>query len=59
MIAWDVTNGIARRAWARNDGGVFAIRRAMDVDGRLDVTLPNKADEDLLDSICPDSREPV
>ena len=45
MLAWDVTNGIARRAWARNDGGIFAIRRAMEKDPRLKVTLPHKLDE--------------
>jgi urocanate hydratase len=26
MIAWDVTNGLARRAWARNPGARFASR---------------------------------
>ena len=25
MIAWDVTNGLARRAWARNPGARFAV----------------------------------
>ena len=54
MIAWDVTNGVARRAWAQNDGGILAIRRAMDLEKRLDVTLPNEADDDLLESVCGD-----
>lgn len=50
MIAWDVTNGIARRAWARNAGGQFAIRKAMELDERLCVTLPNEADDELVRS---------
>jgi urocanate hydratase len=49
MIAWDVNNGIARRAWARNPGAYFAARRAMAADDRLQVTLPPPCDEDLLD----------
>ena len=49
MIAWDVTNGLARRAWARNRGAAFAIRRAMEAERRLRVTLPHEADAALLD----------
>ena len=29
MLYWDVTNGIARRSWARNKEAVYAIKRAM------------------------------
>ena len=29
MLHWDVNNGIARRNWARNEGAIFAIKRAM------------------------------
>lgn len=50
MLHWDVNNGIARRSWARNDEAVFAIKRAMKVEPRLKVTLPNKADDDLVNS---------
>ncbi len=49
MLFWDVNNGIARRSWARNDEAVFAIKRAMEVEPRLRVTLPNTVDESLLD----------
>jgi urocanate hydratase len=49
MLHWDVNNGIARRAWARNEGAEAAIRRAMAADGRLHVTLPHHADDGLLD----------
>jgi urocanate hydratase len=49
MIAWDVNNGLARRAWARNPGADFAVRRAMEAEERLSVTLPEACDEGLLD----------
>lgn len=48
MLHWDVNNGIARRAWARNSGAEFAIRRAMDREPRLQVTMPAHADDTLL-----------
>ncbi|MDX1388708.1 MAG: urocanate hydratase [Acidobacteriota bacterium] len=49
MIAWDVGNGIARRAWAGNSGAVFATKRAMGSEPRLSVTLPHETDETLVD----------
>jgi urocanate hydratase len=49
MIAWDVNNGIARRAWARNEGAEFAIRRAMVADARMKVTMPEHADDAIID----------
>uniref|UniRef100_UPI0037BEA668 urocanate hydratase n=1 Tax=Flavobacterium sp. TaxID=239 RepID=UPI0037BEA668 len=30
MLFWDVNNGISRRSWARNEGSIFAIKRAME-----------------------------
>ncbi len=48
MIAWDVNNGIARRAWARNEGAEFAIRRAMGEESRLQVTMPEHADDAIV-----------
>lgn len=48
MLFWDVNNGIARRSWARNEEAVFAIKRAMDVEPLLKVTLPNLVDDSLL-----------
>lgn len=50
MIAWDVTNGLARRAWARNSGARFAVQRAMERDSGLAVTLPHEADDALLEA---------
>ena len=48
MLFWDVNNGIARRNWARNEGAVFAIKRAMEVEPNLKVTLPNLVDDSIL-----------
>lgn len=48
MLYWDVNNGISRRAWARNDGAIFAIKRAMQNNPNLVVTLPNFADDDII-----------
>ncbi|MFP9118504.1 urocanate hydratase [Flavobacterium sp. RNTU_13] len=48
MLFWDVNNGIARRSWARNDEAIFAIKRAMEQQPLLKVTLPNKVDDALL-----------
>jgi len=47
MLFWDVNNGISRRSWARNEGAVFAIKRAMEAEPKLKVTLPNFVDESL------------
>lgn len=47
MLFWDVNNGIARRSWARNEEAVFAIKRAMEMNPNLQVTLPNFVDEEL------------
>ena len=49
MLHWDVNNGIARRSWARNEPAIFAIKRAMENEPLLKVTLPNIVDDDLLD----------
>lgn len=49
MLHWDVNNGVARRAWARNDGAQFAIKRAMEAEPLLSVTLAQHADEHVLD----------
>ncbi|NJY61830.1 urocanate hydratase [Salinimicrobium sp. CDJ15-81-2] len=51
MLFWDVNNGIARRSWARNRGALFAIKRAMETEPRLRVTIPNMVDDSLLDNL--------
>ncbi len=48
MLFWDVNNGIARRSWARNEEAVFAIKREMERNPTLKVTLPNFVDDKLL-----------
>lgn len=49
MLHWDVNNGIARRSWARNEGAVFAIERAMEQQPLLCVTLPNYVENELIE----------
>jgi urocanate hydratase len=48
MLLWDVNNGIARRSWARNSGAIDAIKREMERNPDLKVTLPNFADDTLI-----------
>ncbi|MCH2032406.1 MAG: urocanate hydratase [Tenacibaculum sp.] len=50
MLFWDVNNGIARRSWARNEEAVFAIKRAMQAEKKLKVTLPNLVDDSLFNN---------
>lgn len=52
MLHWDVNNGISRRSWARNEEAMFAIKRAMEAEPRLIVTLPNIADDNLIEGIA-------
>jgi urocanate hydratase len=51
MLHWDVNNGIARRAWARNKEAIIAIERAMEQEPKLKITVPNLVDDRLLDEI--------
>ncbi|MBO4582188.1 MAG: urocanate hydratase [Bacteroidales bacterium] len=51
MLYWDVNNGISRRSWARNEGAMFAIQRAMKANPNLKVTLPNLVDDNILNNI--------
>ena len=48
MLLWDVNNGIARRSWARNEGAIFSIQREMERTPGLKVTMPNIADDELI-----------
>lgn len=50
MLLWDVNNGIARRSWARNEGAMFAIRREMERTPDLVVTIPNIADDEIVNN---------
>ncbi len=51
MLHWDVNNGIARRSWARNEEAIFAIKREMERTPTLKVTLPNIADDEILNGL--------
>ncbi|MEX6627307.1 urocanate hydratase [Tenacibaculum salmonis] len=51
MLFWDVNNGIARRSWARNKEAVFAIKRAMKSEKKLQVTVPNLVDDALFENL--------
>ncbi len=51
MLFWDVNNGIARRAWARNAPALSTVKRAMTLNPQLKVTIPNIADDSLLNSL--------
>ena len=51
MLFWDVNNGIARRNWARNQGAIDQISRAMEKNSKLKVTLPNLVDDNLLENL--------
>ncbi|SKC66833.1 urocanate hydratase [Ohtaekwangia koreensis] len=53
MLYFDVTNGIARRAWARNDHAVATVTRALKNQPDLSVTLPNEVSGTLLDNLIP------
>ena len=51
MLFWDVNNGIARRNWARNEEAIFAIKREMKRNSKLDVTIPYSADDQIVNKL--------
>jgi len=51
MLHWDVNNGISRRSWARNEGAVFAIKRAMEKEPLLKVTLPELVNDTVMQDL--------
>jgi urocanate hydratase len=50
MLHFDVNNGLARRAWARNKNAVFSVEREMRKSKSFFVMLPNVVNDDLLDT---------
>lgn len=48
LLFFDVNNGVARRAWARNPGAMQTIEREMEQTQALDITLAVDADDDLI-----------
>ncbi|MEK0441511.1 MAG: hypothetical protein RL403_489 [Bacteroidota bacterium] len=53
MLFFDVNNGIARRAWARNSGSIEAIQREMDRSPQLLVTIPQLVEDRVIDQLIP------
>ena len=51
MLYWDVNNGIARRSWARNKGAMFTAKRAMELNKEIVITMPELADDDLIEGL--------
>ncbi len=51
MLHWDVNNGIARRNWARNPAAIKTIRRAMEDEPLLKVTLPNLVGDEWIEPL--------
>jgi len=51
MLHWDVNNGISRRSWARNEGAIYAINRAMEIEPNLKVTVPAIVEDDIIDGL--------
>ncbi len=50
MLYFDVNNGIARRAWARNEGAIQAIKRENEKSG-LQITMPNLTKEEVINKL--------
>jgi urocanate hydratase len=49
MLSFDVNNGIARRAWARNENAMSTLTRMS--DSGLLVTVPNLVQNEILDGL--------
>jgi len=49
MLNWDVSNGVARRAWSGNTNAKETIERTMSQNPKLRVTIGQVADDSLLE----------
>lgn len=49
MLGWDVVNGISRRSWARSKSAMSTLERTMNRNPGLKVTVPNIADDKIID----------
>jgi urocanate hydratase len=48
MLYYDVNNGIARRAWARNKNALSTIQRELLKKHEIKITLPNEVDDSIM-----------
>ncbi len=56
-LSWDVLNGVARRAWARNQNSIETIAKHNKNNENDDhITIPFIADDDLIDKTIEESR---
>jgi len=51
MLHFDVNNGIARRAWARNANALTTAGFEMRSESKLQITLPNAVDDGLIEEL--------
>ena len=51
MLYFDVNNGIARRAWGRNENALQTIKEELKNSPKLNITLPNPVENRLIDNI--------
>lgn len=51
MLFFDVNNGIARRAWARNKEAISAIETELERTSTLKVTKAELVDDQLIDNL--------
>lgn len=51
MLHYDVNNGIARRAWAQNEGAISAIKRAQEQEAMLMITMAQQTDDKIIEKL--------
>jgi urocanate hydratase len=51
MLFFDVNNGIARRAWARNKEALNAIETELERTSTLKITKPELVEDNIIDNL--------
>lgn len=51
MLYYDVLNGVSRRAWARNENALKAVKNEIHANISLNITQPHFVDKKLLDNV--------
>ncbi len=49
MLSWDTSNGLARRSWAGNEGAMYAIKKTMEDEKGMKVTMPEFSDLETIE----------